>query len=438
VRAQLAFGVVALFLVVAAASSAAAAPSMSVNDASVTEGDSGSKNATFTVSLSAASATPVTVDYATADGSATAPDDYATAVGTLTFAPGEVSKQVTVAVAGDTLDEPHETFSLELSNPSGATLGRSRGLGTILDNDPLVSVSVDDPSAVEGTGSLSFTVSLSARSGKLITLSYATVDGTATAPADYGSKSGTLVFLAGELSKSVDVAVVDDQLVEGDETLALSLSNVVNASLAHGPGTGTILDDDSPPPPPPPPGGDPPPPPPPPPDENPPPPPGGDPPPPDQNPPPPDENPPPPADDPPPPPGGDSDDPPVLFENVAPDCSGVAPSKSLLWPPNHKFRYVSLGGARDSDGDPLLYTFGAVTQDEAVGGRPDARWDADTGGVWLRAERSGKGDGRVYRIEYTVSDDHGHSCGGTASVVVPHDRAHAARDSGGEFNSFGF
>jgi hypothetical protein len=327
-----------------------------------------------------------------------------------------VSNQVTVAVAGDTLDEPHETFSLELSNPSGATLGRSRGLGTILDNDPLVSVSVDDPSAGEGNGSLSFTVSLSARSGKLITLSYATADGTATAPADYGSRSGTLVFLAGELSKRVDVAVVDDQLAEGDETLALSLSNVVNASLADGQGTGTILDDDAPPPPPP----------------------GADPPPPPPPPPPPDENPPPPADDPPPPPGGDSDDPPVLFENVAPDCSGVVPSKSLLWPPNHKFRYVSLGGAQDPDGDPLQYAFGAVTQDEPVGGRPDARWDANADGVWLRAERSGKGDGRVYRIEYTVSDDYGHSCGGTASVVVPHDRAHAARDSGGEFNSFGF
>jgi hypothetical protein len=116
----------------------------------------------------------------------------------------------------------------------------------------------------------------------------------------------------------------------------------------------------------------------------------------------------------------------------------VAPSKSLLWPPNHKFRYVSLGGARDPEGDPLDYSVESVTQDEPVGGRPDAKWAEDAEGVWLRAERSGMGDGRVYRIGYSVWDDHGNACEGTVTVVVPHDHARAARDSGGEFNSFGF
>ena len=433
-RAQLAFGVVALFLVMAAASSAADAPSLSVNDASVTEGDSGFKNATFTVTLSAASATPVSVDYATSDGSATAPDDYAAASGTLSFAPGETSKHVTVAVAGDTLDEPHETYYLFLSNPSGATLSRNRGLGTILDNDPLVSLSVDDPAALESSGSLSFTLSLSAPSGKLITLSYATGDGTATAPGDYASRSGALIFQPGEVSKTVAVGLVDDQLVEGDETFTLSLSNAVNASLADGQATGTILDDDASAPPPP--GGGDPPPPPPPPDDN-PPPPDDNPPPPDANPPPPpppDENPPPPGENPPPP--GDGD-PPVVLENQAPDCSAVAPSTTVLWPPNHKFRYLSFGGAQDPEGDPLEYSVEGVTQDEAVGGRPDARLADDPNGLWLRAERNGRGDGRVYTITYSVWDDHGNSCSGTAEVVVPHDRAHLAHDSGAAFDSFG-
>ena len=423
VRAQLAFGVVALFLVVSAASSAAAAPSLSASDASVTEGDSGSKNAVFTVSLSAAATSAVTVDYATADGSATAPDDYAAAGGTLTFAPGEVSKQVTVAVAGDLLDEPHETYSLNLSNPSGATLARARGLGTILDNDPPVSLSVDDVSGAESAGSVSFTVSLSAVSGKVITVDYATADGTATAPADYGSVQGTLVFLPGDTSKTVTVALADDILVEQDETFTLNFSRVVNALLADGEGTGTIVDDDAAPPPPPPPGDDPPPPPP---DENPPPPPPGDDPPPVNDPPPVD---PPPNEEPPP-----NEQPPP---NAAPDCSSVGPSVSRLWAPNHKFRLVTLAGASDPEEDALAYEISSVSQDEPLGRRPDAKPGQEANQVWLRAKRKGNGDGRVYRIAFTVADGHDNSCDGVALVSVPHDHAHDAVDSGGSWDSFG-
>ena len=85
---------------------------------------------------------PITAGYATADDSAVSTaggpgtPDYTAASGTLTFSPGELPKQVTVAIAGDTLDEPHETYSLELSNPLGATIADGRGAGTILDNDP--------------------------------------------------------------------------------------------------------------------------------------------------------------------------------------------------------------------------------------------------------------------------------------------------------------
>ena len=167
-RAQLAFAAAALFLVLAAASAAADAPSLTVNDVTVTEGDSGAKNAVFTVALSASSANPVTVDYATVDGSAKAADDYAAASGTLTFAPGELSKQVTVAIAGDTLDEPHQTYTVELANAVGATIADGRGAGTILDNDPQVSVSVDDVTRAEASGPASFTVSLSKASGKIV------------------------------------------------------------------------------------------------------------------------------------------------------------------------------------------------------------------------------------------------------------------------------
>jgi Calx-beta domain len=251
VRAQLAFAAATLFLVLAAASAAADAPSLAVSDALLTEGDSGTKNALFTVSLSAASAGPVTVDYATADGSAKAPGDYAATTGTLTFAAGELSKQVAVAVVGDTLDELHETYSLDLSNPVGATLGDARGAGTILDNDPQVSLSVDDVSAPEGGQTATFTLSLSRESGKIVTVDYATGDGTAAAPSDYASRSGTIIFMAGETSKTVSVALVQDAVVEPDETFTLALSRAINTTLSDGQGVATIVDDDAAPPPPP-------------------------------------------------------------------------------------------------------------------------------------------------------------------------------------------
>jgi Calx-beta domain len=437
VRAQLTFAAVALFLVMAAASSAADAPSLTVNDVTVTEGDSGTKNAVFTVTLSASSADPVTVDFATANGSATTPDDFASAGGTLSFAPGELTKQVSVAIVGDTLDEPHETYSLNLSNPLGATIADGRGAGTILDNDPLVSLSVDDVSASEGSGHASFHVSLARASGKVITVAYATGDGSALAGNDYTSRAATLVFAAGETEKTVSVPLTDDQEAEPDETFALNLSNAVNATLSDAQGVGTIVDDDAVQTPPPP--DDNPPPPPPPPEENPPPPPPTEEPPP---PPAPGEDPPPtdpPAGDPPPVEEPPAEEPPAVPENEAPNCSKVAPSPSRLWVPNHKFRLVTLAGADDPEGDPVSYEIDNVTQDEPARFFPDARRASRADHLWLRAERLGNGDGRVYRLEYTASDDHGHSCGGTALVAVPHDWANpVARDSGGWFDSFGF
>jgi len=114
----------------------AAAPTLAINNVTVTEGNIGTVNANFTISLSAPSGRTVTVNYATANGTATATADYtAIAVTTLTFTPGQTTKTVTVAVKGDTLDEANETFVVNLSAPTNATIADNQGVGTIIDDD---------------------------------------------------------------------------------------------------------------------------------------------------------------------------------------------------------------------------------------------------------------------------------------------------------------
>jgi hypothetical protein len=223
-------------------------PVLSVDDATVAEGDAGSVTATFTVSLSAVSARTVTVDYATSDGTATAGSDYTAASGTLSFAPGETSKTVAVAVQGDVLDEADETFTLDLSSPVRATIADGQGLGTITDDDPTPSLSVDDVSISEGdsgTKTLTFTITLSAASGRAVTVDYATATVTASDPDDFTNKSGTSTFSAGQVSKAVSVTVKGDLLDEPAETFTLDLSNPANATIADAQGMGTITDDDA-------------------------------------------------------------------------------------------------------------------------------------------------------------------------------------------------
>jgi predicted outer membrane repeat protein len=113
-------------------------PTLSIADVSANEGNSGSTPFVFTVTLSAASASSVTVDYATANGTATAGSDYVATSGTLTFAPGVTSQTITVDVIGDTTVESNETFVVNLSNASGAGIAKAQATGTILDDDATV------------------------------------------------------------------------------------------------------------------------------------------------------------------------------------------------------------------------------------------------------------------------------------------------------------
>lgn len=113
-----------------------ALPSIAVSDTQVAEGNAGTRPATFVLTLSEAAAVPVTVDFRTADGTATAEQDYGAVSGTVTFAPGDVSQTVSISVYGDTVFEPSETFFLLLSNPTNASLNDSSGECTIFNDDP--------------------------------------------------------------------------------------------------------------------------------------------------------------------------------------------------------------------------------------------------------------------------------------------------------------
>jgi Calx-beta domain/RTX calcium-binding nonapeptide repeat (4 copies) len=110
-------------------------PSLSVSDATSTEGNAGTKSVQFSVQLAKPSPLKATVTFATRDGSASAGTDYLASNGTLTFAPGEKTKTIFVAVMGDTVFEPDETFTIALSAPVNASLGKATATGTIKNED---------------------------------------------------------------------------------------------------------------------------------------------------------------------------------------------------------------------------------------------------------------------------------------------------------------
>ena len=116
-------------------------PSISVREAVVVEGNSGTTQATFVVALSGPASQSVSCSFATSNGTATAGSDYIATSGALSFAPGEVEKPVVVLVNGDTVDETQETYFLDISNVQNATVSSSRGNGSIVDDDgPTISI----------------------------------------------------------------------------------------------------------------------------------------------------------------------------------------------------------------------------------------------------------------------------------------------------------
>jgi hypothetical protein len=223
-------------------------PVLRITDRVQAEGNAGTTAFTFTVRLLPASAGTVTVNYATANGTATAGSDYTAIPATrLTFAPGQTSKPVTVNVTGNTVIEPNEAFTVNLSSAVGATLLDRQGIGTILNDDGPV-LRITDRVQAEGnvgTTAFTFTVTLLPASAGTVTVNYATANGTATAGSDYTAIPATrLTFAPGQTSKPVTVNVTGNTVVEPNEAFTVNLSSAVGATLLDGQGIGTILNDD--------------------------------------------------------------------------------------------------------------------------------------------------------------------------------------------------
>jgi len=204
---------------------------------------------TFTITREAGLLAPAaTVAFATADGSATAPADYAAASGSRTFPgtllPATQTQHVTVAIVGDALDEVDETFRLHIS---GAGVSDGEGIATIQDDDPPPVVRVvDAPPAAEGATAL-FTIALNRASGRSVGVSFATADGSAIAGQDYAARGGSLTIPAGSTAVALGVPLIDDTVDEPDETFQLRLNGPSAAALGDASATATILDDDLPP-----------------------------------------------------------------------------------------------------------------------------------------------------------------------------------------------
>lgn len=226
------------------------APSLRIDDVSQNEGNSGSTDFVFTVTLDNALGGAVSVNFATADDTAEEPGDYAANSGTLNFSGATTTQTITVAVVGDTVVEPDERFFVNLSNASGAVIADAQGIGTILNDDepppPVASiddVTVQEPVSGEFSEVLAqFTVSLDRPASTPVSVRVRTVSGSATAGLDFDANDFVLSFAPGEREQPVLVFIREDAIVEPTETFTVELSDPQGLVIGDGIGLGTILD----------------------------------------------------------------------------------------------------------------------------------------------------------------------------------------------------
>ena len=217
---------------------------LSINDLTVVEGNSGTSNAVFTVTTVGPIHQFISVVYGTSSGTALGAEDFIPQAGTLVFGTNTPVAKITVPIVGDTANETTESFFVTLAVPVGARIAKGVGIGTIIDNDLLPSFYVNDvniTSAADGTLAAVFTVALDAKSGRTVAVHYATANDTATAGADYDSRSGDLTFVPGVSTIQVTVPVTTSAVYSPNERFFLDLSGATNAQIADGRGIGTII-----------------------------------------------------------------------------------------------------------------------------------------------------------------------------------------------------
>ena len=217
---------------------------VSIDDVTVVEGDAGTKNAVFTISALGSTDRTVAVSYTTLSGTAIAGNDFLPAGGAVTFAPGGGTAAITVPIIGDKLNESTETFTVQLLSPQGSRLSKGVGVGTILDNDLIPALYVNDvfltttsPDVLAAV----FTVALGAPSGQLVTVEFATADGTALAGIDYTLQAGVLTFAPGTTTQLVTVPVITSGVYSPNEKFSLNLFNPFHAQLGDPQGIATLI-----------------------------------------------------------------------------------------------------------------------------------------------------------------------------------------------------
>jgi hypothetical protein len=225
-------------------------PSLSVADASVSEGNVGNTTVAIPITLSAPAATDVTVNFSTRDGTAIGGSDYASTTGSVTVPSGATAATAQITIHGDTTPEANESFIVDFSGAVGATLVDSDAVATIIDDDiaPVSpTIRIDNRAIKEGndgTRVAAIRVRLSAPSASPVRFSFATNAISATAGSDYQAIRAVRTFAPGQTALTVAVVIVGDRTVEANETFAVDLSRPQGATFARRRAVVTVVNDD--------------------------------------------------------------------------------------------------------------------------------------------------------------------------------------------------
>jgi len=213
----------------------------------LSEGNFGTKTANFILRLSKPSAIPVRVAFNTLNGTATNGTDFFGVNQVINFVPNQTTATVKVPIRGDKTFEPNESFSVRITNPVNATIGKNLVTATITNDDLKPKISISDAKIGEGSSgarNMTFNVKLSNPSSQYVTAFYSTINGSAKSPLDYNAKSGQITFSPGQTTKPVYVQVRGDKLREGNEVFYVQLTGLKNVTPLDLRATGTILNDD--------------------------------------------------------------------------------------------------------------------------------------------------------------------------------------------------